>query len=298
LRVMVNDEALALRTGNERVRVLETWREWRPRTGGNFGIVSRGPAELSQIEIRICRRAEIMEPAAAAIEVQNQVRPDGVAVVDGERVGLIRFGAFVSAQPGLERIQWQIQQVPEIVAGKNVLRRAQVLIHTAYILIGIPARGPGRGEITAFIAVGRQRNELQFFQCSRINYGNRVVDELLPGATISRRDTSGTHAERIENRNVRREHSASLCYGGHRRSKSRGCALTISVVGEEEEGLVFDYRAAKRAAVLVLHVWRIRSVEKRPRVENLVAEVLVRFTVILIRPALRAEVDDTAGELA
>src|ERR1700678_3068928 len=41
LRVVVNDETLALRTGNDRVRVLETWREWRPGAGRNFGIVSR-----------------------------------------------------------------------------------------------------------------------------------------------------------------------------------------------------------------------------------------------------------------
>src|SRR5271156_262041 len=239
-----------------------------------------------------------MEPAAAGVDVQNQVGPDGVAVVYGERVGLIRFRALVSAQSRLEGIERQIQQVKEVVAGKNVLRRGQVLIHASYILIGIPARGTGSGEVTALIAVGRQRNELQFFQCRRIDYGNRVVGELRPAATISRRDTSGTHAERIVNGNVRREYTAPLSYGGHRRSKSRGCPLTISVVGEEEEGLVFDYRTAKRAAELILHVRRIRSVEKRPCIENLVAKEFVRFTVILVCPALGAQVDDTAGELA
>src|SRR5271156_3592661 len=239
-----------------------------------------------------------MESAAAGVDVQNQVRPDGVAVVYGERVGLIRFRALVSAQSRLEGIERQIQQVKEVVAGKNVLRRGKVLIHASYVLIGIPARGAGSGEVTALIAVGRQRNELQFFQCSRIDYGNRVVDELRSVATIPRRDTSSTHAERIEYFNVRREHATSLCHGGHRRGKYRRSPLAVSVVGEKEEGFVFNYRSTKRAAELILHVRRIRAEEKRSGIQNLIAKEFVGFTVILVCPALGAQVDDTAGELA
>src|SRR5271156_688269 len=239
-----------------------------------------------------------MEPAAAGVDVQNQVRPDGVAVVYRERVGLIRFRALVSAQSRLEGIERQIQQVKKVVAGKNVLRRGKVLIHASYILIGIPARGAGSGEVTGLIAAGRQRNELQLFQCSRIDHGNRVVGELRPVATFSRRDTPSTHAERIEYFNVRREHAGSLSNGRHRRSKYRRSPLAVSVVGEKEEGLVFNYRTAKRAAELILHVRRIRGEEIRSGIQNLIAKELVGFTVILVSPALGAQVDDTAGELA
>src|SRR5271155_5398304 len=248
-----------------------------------------------------------MEPAAAGVDVQNQVRPDGVAVVYRERVGLIRFRALVSAQSRLEGIERQIQQVKEVVASENVLRRGQVLIYAGYILIGVPARGPSRSEIVRLVVVSRETDELQFFQCRRIDYGDRVIGELGSGTSsvVRRRDTCSAHAERIENRDGgascrsdRWEHTSPLCHCGHRRGKYRGCPLTVAVVGEEEESMVFDYRATKRAAELILHVGRIRGVVKRRSVQNLVAQELVRFTVILVCPTLGAQVDDTTGELA
>src|ERR1700733_1153114 len=248
-----------------------------------------------------------MESATAAIDIQNQVRTDGVAIVYGECVGLIRFRALVSAQSRLEGIKRQIQQVKEVVASENVLSRGQVLIYAGYILIGVPARGPSRSEIVRLVVVGRKPDELQFFQCRRIDYGNRVVGELRSGTSsiARRRDTGSANAERIENRDgraIRRcdrwEHAAPLRNGRHRRRKYGGCPLTVTIIGEEEEGMVLNYRAAKRASELILHVRRIRGVVKRRGIQNLVAKEFVRFTVVLVRPALGAQVDDTAGELA
>ena len=82
-----------------------------------------------------------MEPGAAEIDIQNEVGADCIAVADGGRVGLIGFRATIGAQPSSEGIRRQIQQIKEIVAGKNMLVRRQVLVYTSYILICISARG-------------------------------------------------------------------------------------------------------------------------------------------------------------
>src|SRR5271163_3433446 len=108
---MISNEALALRTSNARIFRGETRRERRTTGGRNLSIISRGPAVLRQVKAGVGRRTGIVESAAAGDEAQNQIRPDGVVVVDSEGVGLVLFRAFISAQAGPEGVQRQIQQV-------------------------------------------------------------------------------------------------------------------------------------------------------------------------------------------
>ena len=92
-----------------------------------------------------------MEPAAAEVDTEQQIRPDGVAVVYDGGVGLIRFRATIRAQARAEGIGGQIQKVEEVVTGKNMLRRGEILINPGYVLIGVSAGGRGRGEILGFL---------------------------------------------------------------------------------------------------------------------------------------------------
>ncbi len=96
-----------------------------------------------------------MEPAAASVDVQNQFRLNRIAVVDSESVGLICFGTPSAHNPVPNGSSRQIQQVEEVVASKNMLLGVNVLIHTAYVLVGIAARRPGRCEVLIFTAVRR-----------------------------------------------------------------------------------------------------------------------------------------------
>ena len=126
-------------------------------------------AILSQIETRIRGRTQIVKTAAAKVDAQQKIRPDGVGVVYDGGVGLIRFRAAILAKPRAEGIRGQIEKVEKVVTSKNMLRLRQILIHTSYVLIGVSAGGCGRGEIIVFAAIGRQRKELKFKQCRRVN---------------------------------------------------------------------------------------------------------------------------------
>ena len=76
----------------------------------------------------------------------------------------------------------------------------------------------------------------------------------------------------------------------------------------EEKGLVFDDRAAHAKSVLVLDVGRwlvlhtrryLRLLEEEIiRVQNLVAEILMRFAMERVSTRLGAQVDHAASELA
>ena len=62
--------------------------------------------------------------------------------------------------------------------------------------------------------------------------------------------------------------------------------------------MVLDDRTTEVPTVLILNIGGIRRVEKRPRIEDLVPQILVCLAVIVVRSALRAEVDDASGKLS
>src|SRR6202041_772254 len=91
---------------------------------------------------------------------------------------------------------------------------------------------------------------------------------------------------------------APLPNRGYCGRENRGRPLTVPVIGKEEKRLVSDNRAANRAAELILHIGRIGCGEIRAGIQNLVAQVFVRFPVEGVRSSLRAQVDNASGEPA
>ena len=66
-------------------------------------------------------------------------------------------------------------------------------------------------------------------------------------------------------------------------------------ITKEEKRSILDNWPTESAAVLIPPEARLRNIEKIPRVEHVVTEVVENFTVELIRAGLRCDIDDRAG---
>ena len=162
----------------------------------------------------------------------------------------------------------------------------QVLIDAADILIDVAARAGINSEIVNFRRVGRGRNELQLQRRRWINlaHGNCVAGELCtaagPGSGSAH--ASGANAQRIEDRDIRWKHAGAFVRGRDGCCGRRRGPLAIGVIGEEEERLILDHRPAECSPKLVLNVGRINGREVTSRIQILVSEVLVGFSVVVV----------------
>src|SRR5258707_218637 len=78
------------------------------------------------------------------------------------------------------------------------------------------------------------------------------------------------------------KYASPLPNSGHGVGKDLGRPLTVPIIGKEEKRLVFDHRAAKRAAELILHVGRRLPRPLReiwPGIQDLIAEIFIRYAV-------------------
>src|SRR5580658_10441334 len=198
-----------------------------------------------------------MESRSTDVDVQNQVGPNRVVIVQGERISLISLGAAVRAQASAKGVSGQIEQVEEVVPCKKMLGTSEVLVHSSNVLVGISAGTRVHREVVGFRTVGRQRNIFQFDYGRWTDRGRRYgIGGELGAAAVGCQcsgDAGSAYAQRIENGHIGRKNAGALI---RRRNGSGGggCGtLTITVVAEEEERLVLNHRATHRGAELVLH---------------------------------------------
>ena len=125
LRIVVSDRAVSLRPA-------DIIRERKGRSGGCLtyvrgGVISRRPSKLGEIVTGQNRSARVHEPAGCHIEIEDNVRREGMIQVDGKQLRVVIFGASIEAQTGAKRIRRKIQQAKVGKATKEPSVRPDIL---------------------------------------------------------------------------------------------------------------------------------------------------------------------------
>ena len=115
-------------------------------------VITCGPTNGGQIEVRIIGVAVISEPRNAGIDSKYHCGRNAVGVPGGKRVTVIVLGTAVRAKAGSQRIDGQIQDVPVIESQKESLLVGDVVIQTGNHLVMVAPSGGCNDEV-----VGRCR---------------------------------------------------------------------------------------------------------------------------------------------